>query len=195
MNCVMTSIPERRTIREAALQSLSRAGINNVHVVEQQDPSRGGDAYFRTIHTALSYGDKNSPLLYLEDDILVAPWFGDALQSIVSPPPVVTFYLSRSRSFYPRHVLRILDNGQDIPPGLYLIRSSRHWYGSQALLLSPVAQDTILSSWQPEYLDNQIRVLFDSISVYLPNPVQHMAAKRTWGGGKPHTSLTYQEEI
>jgi hypothetical protein len=191
----MTSIPERRAIREDALQSLSRAGIDNVHVVEQKDPSRGGDAHFRTIHTALSYGDRNRPLLYLEDDILVAPWFGDAVQSVTQSHPVVTFYLSRSRSFYPRHILRIVDSGQDIPPELYPVRNSRHWYGSQALLLSPVAQDTILSSWQPEYLDNQIRVLFDDIFVYLPNPVQHMAAKRTWGGGKPHTSLTYREEL
>lgn len=195
LSAVMTSIPERKEFREVALQSLFVAGISDVHVVEQNDPARGGDAYFRTIYRALTICPPSHWLLYVEDDIMVAPWFRVALDAAVEANhPVTTFYLSRSRSFYPSGVLRAIDS-DTLLHGLYPIRNSRHWYGSQALLFTADAKNLLVDRWRDGYIDNQIRRLFSHLFVYLPNPVKHMGARRTWGGGKPHTSLTYREEL
>lgn len=195
MFSIMISIPERRHVRQETLVSLGQAGVFGVQVVEQTNPQRGGQAMYQTFRKALSMAPQDIPLLFLEDDLIVASWFGVALDTALrASHPVATFYLSRSRAFYPSPVLRMIDSGT-LKHGLYPVRSVKHWFGSQALLLSPQAVDMLLQYWQDDYLDSQIRTLFP-VMAYLPNPIQHRAPRSAWSPhGRPHTSLTYQEAL
>lgn len=180
---VMISVKEaeRAVIRANTLDQLRILNINPV-VFTNNLPIGQGNHHANVI-AALTYALEQGAIhvLFLEDDLLIAPWFPYAIsEAIDANKDICSFYCAGVR-FYPQPIRRFVQNGVLFDAGVFPIRSRKAWFGTQALLLTcSVAQQLVEREAHWQYLDDELaRAREWGLYVYAPNPVQHLRVRST----------------
>lgn len=137
------------------------------------------------------FSERREPyLLYLEDDLDVAPTFHQWLtRAMLGELECVSFF-NPNRNFYQPAVLKMLDNGKRPPASFYEAAGKGSWYSALAVLMSRRAFNEI---WRhvdfagDVSLDNAIPLADVTLHCAVPNPIDHQdvpsATSAThWGG-------------
>jgi hypothetical protein len=176
------------------------------------------DNRYKAFKMAVYAKGQGSGLLFLEDDIDLAPTLPDFLQRAVAHERLTTFCVMRD-SLYPDNFERRMKfmsasaergvQGGLIELPLERVQARRGFHGTQAVYLPPVVLETILESPDEFVGPDGQRADFGSIRHGLdfwlkdnahhfggmwaayPNPVQHRSAPSTYGGTGIFTSSSY----
>lgn len=205
---VMISCAQRETDRATTIANLARVGITNVAItISPCNPGTpaGTNTAARQAITRGMETHPRHPILFLEDDLDIAPDFMWHLHEAAAIDAPTYLYLNDTPERLARHhgatlAARILD-GLPLEPGPRRLLTPAAPYGTQAVLLPTRLLEAIRALTEqpgPTPFDARLarywRDTNEAIYTSLPHPVQHRNARIGKGPDWPtgdRRSLSY----